>query len=136
MNSVNTTEWIISASSGEERKLTYAGRYKCHDTFLPMGPFLVTKEEVSDPHNLRMEAELNGKLLQRGTTTDMVFKVPELIAYISGAHTLWPGDVILSGTCTLAPGLKMYQIDLRKTGGILESEVRGLGRIKNPIKPV
>ena len=123
-------------AEGKESKLTYAGRYKCFDTFAPMGPWIVTRDEIADIGNCKMEARLNDQAVQKGTTADMVFKFPYLISYFSGAHTLEPGDIISSGTCTFAPGWNLQNLDLRKIGGVLESEVTEIGTMKNPIKPV
>jgi 2-keto-4-pentenoate hydratase/2-oxohepta-3-ene-1,7-dioic acid hydratase in catechol pathway len=130
-------EWIVMKSAdGKESKLTYAGRYKCFDTFAPMGPWIVTPDEIGDVHNCAMEARLNKEPVQKGNTADMVFKFPYLISYFSAAHTLEPGDIISSGTCTFAPGWNLQNLDLRKIGGVLESEVAGIGTMRNPIKPI
>ena len=130
-------EWIISVRpGGEQVRLTYSGRYKCYDTFAPMGPWLVTRDEIGDIQNRKMEARIKGETCQIGSTSDMVFKFPYLISYMSGAHTLEPGDILSGGTVTPAPGWVMAKIDLRKLGGVLESEVEGIGTLKNPIKPI
>ena len=130
-------EWIISVRpNGEQVRLTYSGRYKCYDTFAPMGPWLVTRDEIGDIENRKMEARINGKPCQIGSTSDMVFKFPQIISYMSEAHTLEPGDIISGGTVVAAPGWTMSKIDLRKLRGVLESEVEGIGTLKNPIKPI
>ncbi len=130
-------EWIISVRpNGEQFRLTYAGRYKCYDTFAPMGPWLVTRDEIPNIENRKMEARINGQTCQIGSTSDMVFKFPSLISYLSEAHTLEPGDIVSGGTVVPAPGWVMAKIDLRKLGGVLESEVEGIGTLKNPIKPI
>lgn len=130
-------EWIISVRpGGEQVRLTYSGRYKCYDTFAPMGPWLVTQDEMADIQNKKMEARIKGETCQLGSTSDMVFKFPQIISYMSAAHTLEPGDIISGGTVAPAPGWIMSKIDLRKIGGVLESEVEGIGTLKNPIKPI
>jgi 2-keto-4-pentenoate hydratase/2-oxohepta-3-ene-1,7-dioic acid hydratase in catechol pathway len=130
-------EWIIvKGPDGTEEKLTYAGRYKCFDTFAPMGPWIVTPDEIKDIHNCKMEAKVNNELVQDGSSADMVFRFPELISYFSRAHTLEPGDIISSGTVKSAAGWNIMRTDLRKLGGVLESRVEGIGVMKNPIKPV
>lgn len=71
---------------------------KTSDGFLPVGPYIVTKEEVPDPNNLKIKTKLNGKIVQNSNTSDMIFPVPELISYISKHMTLKPGDLIITGT--------------------------------------
>lgn len=71
---------------------------KTSDGFLPIGPYIVTKDEINDPNNLKIQTELNGKLVQDSNTADMIFSVAELISYISKHMTLKPGDLIITGT--------------------------------------
>jgi 2-keto-4-pentenoate hydratase/2-oxohepta-3-ene-1,7-dioic acid hydratase in catechol pathway len=73
-------------------------RAKGMDTFCPLGPYIVTKDEVPDPHALTIETYVNGERMQHGSTADMFFRVPYLVAYLSQAFTLEPGDLILTGT--------------------------------------
>lgn len=73
-------------------------RGKSFDTFAPMGPALVTLDEIGDPHNLRLSATVNGQLMQEGHTRDLIFDLPTIIADISEDITLLPGDVISTGT--------------------------------------
>ncbi len=128
------SEWIITKQpTGEEERLTYPVRYKNFDTWAPMGPWVVTKDEIPDVYHCRMEARVNDVPVLRGNLSDMNFRFPELIAYFSEAHTLEPGDAIFSGSCSPAPGWRMNGIDLRKLGGIIESEVEGIGILRNPI---
>jgi 2-keto-4-pentenoate hydratase/2-oxohepta-3-ene-1,7-dioic acid hydratase in catechol pathway len=130
-------EWIVSKRPEGDKRLTYAGRYKCYDTFSPMGPFLVTADEIADPNNLTINAWVDDKLVQTGNTSDMFFKIPYLISYLSEAHTLKAGDIISWGTVqTPVPGVNFQKIDLRGWGGTLITEVPELGRIENPIKPI
>jgi len=70
---------------------------KSCDTFAPIGPFLATKDEVANPHNLDLWLKVNGELLQNSNTEDLVFNVPELVSYISQYMTLLPGDIISTG---------------------------------------
>lgn len=129
-----TSEWIrLRRKDGSEEQLTYPGRWKNYDTFSPMGPWLVTPDEVPAPHNLKMSAHLNGELVQDGTTADYVYPVPEIISYLSDAHTLEPGDIISMGTVPAVPPWTMPKIDLRKFGGTISCEVEGLGKLENPI---
>lgn len=71
---------------------------KSADTFAPLGPYLATADEISDPHDLRLWLSVNGKMLQDSNTNDMIFKIPFLISYLSEYMTLLPGDVISTGT--------------------------------------
>lgn len=132
----DTREWIISRRPEGDVRLTYSGRYKCFDTFAPMGPWLVTPDEIPNIKNCRIEARLNGKLVQAGSTGDMYFSMPYLIHYLSEAHTFKPGDIISWGTVVSPPGVNFQKIDLRGSGGVLETEVEHLGCLKNPIKAI
>lgn len=71
---------------------------KSFDTFTPLGPYIVTSDEIGDPHNLGLRCWVNGTLRQQGNTRDLIFDVANLIAYTSSVMTLWPGDVFLTGT--------------------------------------
>jgi len=109
------------------RRLGQWTKGKSHDTFAPIGPWLVTADAVPDPQNLRLGASVNGKVMQDGSTATMVFAVDHLIAYLSQFMTLNPGDIIATGT---PPGVGMGQKPPRylDCGDILEVEVTGLGR--------
>ena len=71
---------------------------KTFDTFGPLGPSIVTRDEIPDPHNLRIQFRLNGETLQDSSTSQLIFKIPQLIAHLSSFTTLRPGDVIFTGT--------------------------------------
>lgn len=73
-------------------------RAKAQDTFCPLGPAIVTKDDIPDPHDLRVITTVNGETMQDGHTGDMIFKIPFLVAYLSQTFTLQPGDLILTGT--------------------------------------
>lgn len=73
-------------------------RGKCLDSFCPLGPYLVTRDEISDPHKLSIKCELNGQVMQDSNTNEMIYRIPYLINYLSQAFTLLPGDVIATGT--------------------------------------
>lgn len=101
---------------------------KSHDTFAPMGPWLVTRDEVPDPQNVAMWLEVDGKRYQDGTTATMIFDVATVISYLSNFMTLMPGDVISTGTPPgVGMGVKPEPIFL-KVGQKIEMEVEGLGR--------
>jgi 2,4-didehydro-3-deoxy-L-rhamnonate hydrolase len=108
-------------------------RSKSIDTFCPVGPYLVTRDEVPDPQDLRLSCTLNGEVMQDGTTSKMIFSVAELVSFLSQGMTLVPGDIILTGT---PPGVGMArdpQVFLRD-GDEVSVEVEGLGRLTNPVK--
>jgi 2,4-didehydro-3-deoxy-L-rhamnonate hydrolase len=99
---------------------------KSADTFAPMGPFLATADEISDSGNLHLWLKLNGKMMQDSITSDLIFKVPFLISYISQFMTLLPGDVISTGT-PAGVGLGMKPPTYLKPGDVIELGVDGLG---------
>ena len=100
---------------------------KSCDTFGPLGPWLVTADEISDPQNLAMTMDVNGKRMQTGNTNDMIFTVREIIAHLSSLMTLHPGDVIASGTPSgVGSGKKPEAIFLR-VGDTMVGSVEGLG---------
>ncbi len=99
------------------------------DSFAPLGPWLVTKEEIKDPHNLRLWLSLNGKTVQDSNTDDLIFNIPFLISYISQFMTLLPGDIISTGT-PAGVGLGMNPPCYLKPGDIVELGIDGLGTSK------
>ena len=96
------------------------------DTFAPIGPFLATKDEISDPDNLRLWLNVNGKNMQDGNTKTFIFKIPFLISYLSQFMTLLPGDVISTGT-PAGVGLGFDPPVYLKAGDIVELGIDGLG---------
>ncbi len=133
----DSKEWIVSKRPEGDKRLTYAGRYKCFDTFSPMGPWLITADDVPDPNDLTINAWVDDKLVQTGNTADMFFKIPHLISYLSEAHTLLAGDIISWGTVQRPiEGVNFQKIDLRGWGGSLITKVDGFGTISNPIKAI
>jgi len=99
---------------------------KSCDTFGPIGPYLVTRDEVPDPQALSMRLDLNGKRMQTGTTGTMIFSVAEIIEHLSGLMTLHPGDIITTGTPP-GVGLGMKPPLFLKRGDVMELEIEGLG---------
>lgn len=97
------------------------------DSFAPMGPFLVTKDEISDVDNLKLWLKVNGQTMQDGTTANLIFKIPFLISYVSRFMTLLPGDVISTGT-PAGVGLGMKPNVYLKPGDVVELGIDGLGR--------
>jgi 2-keto-4-pentenoate hydratase/2-oxohepta-3-ene-1,7-dioic acid hydratase in catechol pathway len=103
---------------------------KSLDTFGPLGPYLVTKDEVPDPNNLDIKCLVNGVAMQNSNTREMIFKVPYLISYLSRGLTLNPGDVITTGTPDGVGGARKPPIFL-KNGDVVTVEVEGLGQLTN-----
>jgi 2,4-diketo-3-deoxy-L-fuconate hydrolase len=99
---------------------------KSCDTFAPMGPWLVTKDEVKDFNNLHMWLKVNGKMMQDNNTDDMIFEVPFLVSYISQFMTLLPGDIISTGT-PAGVGLGFNPPVYLKKGDVVELGIEGLG---------
>jgi len=105
---------------------------KTFDTFAPMGPALVTADEVPDPQALRVRTVVSGEVLQDGHTGDMIFSVAFLVAYLSAVMTLEPGDVIATGT---PPGVGMARKPPRwlRPGDVVRIEIDGVGVLENPV---
>jgi len=100
-------------------------RVKNRDACTPLGPWLVDRDDVADPHRLALTTRINGETTQRGTTADLIFDIPTLIAYLSSFMTLNPGDVILTGT---PEGLADV-----KAGDVVETEIEGIGCLVNTV---
>jgi 2-keto-4-pentenoate hydratase/2-oxohepta-3-ene-1,7-dioic acid hydratase in catechol pathway len=103
---------------------------KSLDTFGPLGPYLVTKDEVPEPNNLSIKCILNGKAMQDSNTREMIFKIPYLISYLSRGLTLLPGDVITTGTPDGVGAARKPPVFL-KDGDVMTVEVEGLGQLTN-----
>lgn len=107
-------------------------RGKSCDTFAPFGPFVATKDEIADPHDLQIQFRLNGETMQDSTTAELIFRIPELIEFLSRSVTMEPGDIIATGT---PPGVGFARKPpvFLKDGDICEVEVEGLGILRNPV---
>ena len=105
---------------------------KLMDTFCPLGPSLITPDELRQTNDLTMTTRINGKAVQHGNTRDMIFDVPFLVSYVSGLATLEPGDVILTGSPKLMNGAPAPVIFL-KHGDMVEVEIGSLGILRNPV---
>lgn len=105
---------------------------KTFDSFCPIGPAVVTDDEIADPHNLRISLTLNGELLQNSNTANLIFKVPKLIAYLSSVFTLEPGDIIATGT---PAGVGMARTPPRwlRVGDSVAVTIEGVGKLVNPV---
>jgi 2-keto-4-pentenoate hydratase/2-oxohepta-3-ene-1,7-dioic acid hydratase in catechol pathway len=102
---------------------------KSADTFAPLGPWLATKEEIPDPHILRLWLKVNGEMKQDGTTANLIFKIPFLVSYLSRFMTLLPGDVISTGT-PAGVGLGFNPPQYLRVGDTVELGIDGLGSQK------
>jgi acylpyruvate hydrolase len=107
-------------------------RAKGADGFCPYGPWITTAEEVADPHNLRLRTWVNGALRQDSNTSNLIFTVPELIAFIGETCTLHPGDLILTGTPS-GVGLAQDPPAFLSSGDLVRIEIEGLGAIEHGI---
>ena len=105
---------------------------KSFDTHGPLGPWLVTADEISDPHNLSIKTWVDGELRQNANTREMLFNCFEQIAYLSQAMTLEPGDVITTGTPS-GVGVKMKPRGYLKPGQTVTIEVEAIGTLENPV---
>ena len=107
-------------------------RGKSFDTFCPLGPALVTPDEIPNPNALRISTKVNGETLQDSTTADMIFDVAALIEFLSGSTTLLPGTVILTGTPS---GVGMARTPPRwlRAGETVTVEIEGIGALSNPV---
>lgn len=105
---------------------------KSFDTFCPIGPAIVTEDEIADPHNLDIRLSIDGEVLQHSNTRELIFKAPELIAYLSSITQLQAGDVISTGT-PAGVGLGRSPQRWLKPGETMTAEVEGLGQLTNPV---
>jgi 2-keto-4-pentenoate hydratase/2-oxohepta-3-ene-1,7-dioic acid hydratase in catechol pathway len=105
---------------------------KTFDTFAPVGPTLVTKDEVPNPHKLGIRLRLNGKTMQESNTEQMIFSVAQVVAYLSVVFTLEPGDLVFTGT---PPGIghALKPPVYLKPGDVTEVEIDDLGTLRNPV---
>jgi len=121
----------VNFIDGSARGLPPSGntfyQMKSRDTFAPMGPYIVTADEIADPHRLQVRLWVNGILMQNFNTSDMAHKIPRCIEWVSSIHTLEPGDVLATGTNHR--GLNPFQ-----DGDRVELEVEGLGRLRIKVR--
>jgi len=101
-------------------------RAKSFDTFCPVGPYLIPRGSAADPQNVRLELRVNGKVRQQASTADMIFPVAEIVSFVSRFCTLYPGDIIATGT---PEGVGALQ-----SGDMVEAEIEGFGVLRNPVK--
>lgn len=125
-NDVSARDWQKSGGGGQWC------RGKTFDTFCPLGPVLVTASEISSPNALAIRTLLNGQVMQDSNTSDMIFDVPALIAFLSASCTLTPGTVILTGTPQGVGMARDPRIWL-KEGDTIDIEIEGIGTLSNPV---
>jgi 2-keto-4-pentenoate hydratase/2-oxohepta-3-ene-1,7-dioic acid hydratase in catechol pathway len=126
-NDISARDWQI-----EKQKKQWV-RGKSFDTFCPLGPCIVTGDELGDPQNLRIRTILNDQILQDSSTGDMIFSVPEIISHLSQSMTLLPGTIILTGTPEGVGFTRQPPIFLRD-GDVITIEIEKIGRLTNHVK--
>ena len=105
---------------------------KSFDTFAPLGPAIVTKDEIPDPHSLDIKLSIGGEILQHSNTRELIFKIPDLIAYISSISPLQSGDIISTGTPS-GVGLGRTPHRWLRAGETIITEIQGIGQLANPV---
>jgi len=125
-NDVSARDWQFEMGGGQ------FCHGKSYDTFCPLGPVLVTADEIPDPQDLRLITRLNGQVMQDASTSDMVFNVTTLIVFLSGSRTLLPGTVILTGTPHGIGYARQPPVWLRP-GDTVSVEIVGIGMLSNPV---
>ena len=125
-NDVSARDWQKEGGGGQW------SRGKSFDTFCPLGPCLVTRDEIANPNALRISTRIGGEVLQDSNTADMIFDVPTLIEFLSGSTTLLPGTVIITGT---PQGVGMARTPPRwlQARDQVTVEIEGIGELTNPV---
>jgi 2,4-diketo-3-deoxy-L-fuconate hydrolase len=122
----------VSARDVMARERMQAMLCKSVDTFLPVGPHIVTKDEIEDPYSLEIATYLNGEVRQKSCTGNMIARIPQLLVAITASVTLHPGDVVTTGT----PGGVGYfrnPQEFMQPGDVITAEVSGVGRLTNRV---
>jgi 2-keto-4-pentenoate hydratase/2-oxohepta-3-ene-1,7-dioic acid hydratase in catechol pathway len=135
-NALEAVRGYLCANDVSARDLQFSDgqwtRGKSPDTFCPVGPRVVPRDDVPDPHALRIRALVNGEVMQDSTTSNLIFGVDEVIAYASRTSTLEPGDLILTGT-PAGVGVFRDPPRLLQPGDEVTIEIEGLGALTNPV---
>lgn len=113
-----------------QKNLAQYGYAKGLDDTSPFGPCIVTGDEITDPHNLQLTLKVNGELRQNGNTNDFIFNIPALISDLAKGMTLFPGDIIITGTPSGIGGAKRPPVYLKR-GDVVEAAVEGIGVLRN-----
>jgi len=137
VNDVSARDWVATAHGAKEpMKAVHAWGLnlmgKQLPTFSPMGPVLVTRDEIADPHELNLTTTLNGEVMQSANTNDLVFQLPELIEYFSKWYLFRPGDVITTGSPS-GVGFARDPKVFMKAGDVVAITIDGVGTLSNPI---
>jgi 2-keto-4-pentenoate hydratase/2-oxohepta-3-ene-1,7-dioic acid hydratase in catechol pathway len=117
--------------------VSYSGRYKGTDGFGPIGPWIVTADEIPDPHDLTVTCVHQGRVITADSTANLTHKVAEVISFLSGYQTLEPGDIIAMGTAlkaSAAGGAAVQNVNLTRLGGPIEVTISGIGTLSNPVE--
>jgi 2-keto-4-pentenoate hydratase/2-oxohepta-3-ene-1,7-dioic acid hydratase in catechol pathway len=117
--------------------VSYSARYKGTDGFGPIGPWIVTADEIPDPHHLTVTCVHQGRVITEDSTANLTHKVAEVISFISGYQTLEPGDIIAMGTAlkaSAAGGTAVQNVNLTRLGGPIEVTISGIGTLSNPVE--
>jgi 2-keto-4-pentenoate hydratase/2-oxohepta-3-ene-1,7-dioic acid hydratase (catechol pathway) len=125
-NDVSARDWQFEKQKGQW------ARGKSFDTFCPLGPWIVTKEEIEDPNNISIRAILNGQTVQESRTSNMIFNIQEIVSNLSRSMTLLPGTVILTGTPEGVGFTRQPPLFL-KTGDIVSIEIEKIGTLTNKV---
>jgi 2-keto-4-pentenoate hydratase/2-oxohepta-3-ene-1,7-dioic acid hydratase in catechol pathway len=116
--------------------VSYPGRYKGTDGFGPIGPWIVTADEIPDPHDLTVTCVHQGRVITEDSTANLTHKVAGVISFLSGYQTLEPGDIIAMGTAlkASAAGGAVQNVNLTELGGAIEVTISGIGTLSNPVE--
>jgi 2-keto-4-pentenoate hydratase/2-oxohepta-3-ene-1,7-dioic acid hydratase in catechol pathway len=125
-NDVSARDWQFDKQKGQW------ARGKSFDTFCPLGPWIVTKEEIADPNNLGIRAILNGQVVQESRTAQMIFNIQEIVSNLSKSLTLLPGTVILTGTPDGVGFTRQPPLFL-KAGDVISVEIEKIGTLTNKV---
>ena len=128
VNDVSEREWQIE-------KMGQWVKGKSHDTFGPVGPYLITKDEIKDTNNLNLSLDVNGKRMQTGNTNTMIFNVDMIVSYLSNFMTLQTGDIITTGTPP-GVGMGMKPQQFLKAGDEIELTIDNLGKQRSKVVPI
>ncbi len=129
---------VINDVSARDIQNSHGGQFfkgKSLDGACPMGPFIVTKDEIPDPHALRLQCRVNGVVKQNWHTGDMIFDIPTTIEWLSRGMTLLPGDIIATGTPS-GVGFARTPPEFLRPGDVVECEVEGIGVLRNKVVAV